>query len=534
MMQRSFIFLFMLLLSVSTIANDWAYTLKPGEKLEDVGRKYLSTSKHFKPLLTLNNITDPQKVSAGRKIIIPIRWMKKQPSSALISEIVGEVTIIRSSRIRKPNNTDQNRLFAGDRVVTGDKSSIVLIFADRSRLLLHENSELVMDSLSEFGDSGMIDTNLRLPSGKLESKVNPDKKPATRFEITTPAAIAAVRGTDFRIGSDLQNRLTRSGVIEGLIDVIGTGATTPVPAGFGTVTKKGAAPQKPRKLLKAPDTSKITRIVRQFPTTMNWPALQGARSYRIQLFAEKQPDRMLVNQTREQPVFELNQHADARYTLRIRAIDEIGLEGLDAVHHFAINTSIVKPALLKRVDKVASNNDQHKFEWKENSEFNEYHFQLATDTGFNNIIIDQGGISTNSYITEQDLPAQKYYWRIKGKLQDSAWSIYSDTGVFLIETIPLSPIMSEPMLDHLYIHFNWEPVKPITRYQFQLARHPVEWSSINKYTVWSSHISLLRPGPGTYYYRARAFPLKGPAGLFSDWKKLPVPQQHPQPIWLPQ
>ncbi len=58
-----------------------------------------------------------------------------------------------------------------------------------------------MDSLGSFDASGMVDTSVRLKKGRVENRVAP-QKPDSRYRIITPAAVAAVRGTEFRVGGD--------------------------------------------------------------------------------------------------------------------------------------------------------------------------------------------------------------------------------------------------------------------------------------------------------------------------------------------
>jgi|GEM_PF-5014120 hypothetical protein len=89
-------------------------------------------------------------------------------------------------------------LDAGDRVRTGDGSSLHLLLADGSSIVLGANSEATLDSLGD-GKEGS-ETFIGLVNGLLNAMVE-HLKPGARFEINTDNAVAAVKGTDFEVSA---------------------------------------------------------------------------------------------------------------------------------------------------------------------------------------------------------------------------------------------------------------------------------------------------------------------------------------------
>ena len=83
-------------------------------------------------------------------------------------------------------------------------------FADQSELQVLPNSEVVLDKLSHHKHTGMVDTRIRLNSGSVNTRVE-KQGPDSHYEISTPAAITAVRGTAFRLSSDAEHISTNRG-----------------------------------------------------------------------------------------------------------------------------------------------------------------------------------------------------------------------------------------------------------------------------------------------------------------------------------
>jgi FecR-like protein len=82
-----------------------------------------------------------------------------------------------------------------DRLVTAAKSTVTVTLTGGATLSLAENTNLVFDQ-SVVGGAGARNTQLNLFEGGLRSIVPPLVRNET-FEIHTPNAVAAVRGTDF-------------------------------------------------------------------------------------------------------------------------------------------------------------------------------------------------------------------------------------------------------------------------------------------------------------------------------------------------
>jgi hypothetical protein len=92
---------------------------------------------------------------------------------------------------------EEGQIFsAGDRLTTGENSTLQLVLADGSSVALGADSELTLDDAGA-GAEGSV-TLITLARGLLDAMVQ-KLKLGSRFEVQTPYAVAAVKGTDFEV-----------------------------------------------------------------------------------------------------------------------------------------------------------------------------------------------------------------------------------------------------------------------------------------------------------------------------------------------
>ena len=317
-------------------AEEWVYRIRPGENLSVISARYLLPEITPAQLQSHNNIEEDREIPIGTEIRIPLGWLQQAPAGVQIVFLRGEVALFRDGLVDSQPLRIDDKLNAGDRVVTGPYAVLSLEFADGSRLLLGPESEVGLDTVSAFGETGMVDTRLRVQRGRVENRVRPLEGEGSRYEIHTPAAVTMVRGTGFRVGVEAATGLTRNEVFEGGVAVSAGGETLVVEAGFGTLIEPGKAPTPPRKLLDAPDLSGLPRQVDAGDVDLTWPVLDGAVEYRLKLLEAEQDDAVLVDARASMPNYQFAGLSGGRYRLHLRGIDELGLEGLSAEHDLQV------------------------------------------------------------------------------------------------------------------------------------------------------------------------------------------------------
>ena len=178
----------------------------------------------------------------------------------------------------------------------------------------------------------MVDTRVRLNSGSVNTWVE-KQHPDSHYEIRTPAAITAVRGTAFRMTSDDQT--SRTEVTEGFVAVSAGDSEKTLQDGYGIVAVKDEPLPEPVKLLSAPEVE-VKQPEDQTRVQISWPAQDGAKHYRYQLATDEKFNQLIVDATTVENTIEMNQLQPGRYYLRIRGIDKFKLEGLDSNNNFNI------------------------------------------------------------------------------------------------------------------------------------------------------------------------------------------------------
>lgn len=492
----------LLLSNTAAVANDWIYTVRPGDTLWNLSETHLTSMKYLEDLQRHNNIQNPQHISPGSRLKFPVAWLKHQPATATVVQLQGEarlVTAIDGSSQPLTNNTP---LHTGDRVETGPDGNLSIRFADGSELLVLSDSTVIMDSLSAYGTTGMVDTRIRLQGGRVDTRVKPGQGPGSRYNIITPAAVAAVRGTQFRVSAELDKPIARSEVLEGKVDVSGAGASQLVPGGFGTIAEAGQPPQPPRKLLPTPDLSTLPARFDRLPLQFKWQPVGNAAAYRFQVAANSQFDRLLADGTTAHAAAEADL-PNGEYVLRVRAIDRDKLEGLDATRAFTVDIRPQPPSLTGPGDGMRIQDSQPALSWTTTPADSGWHFQLARNAAFNEPLVDLADLREPQFRPEQPLSEGEYFWRVAARQGDSGQGPFSDVQHFSFLPLPQAPDPVPLQINEYEMAFHWEAVGGAARYHYQLASDPYFDNIVSEGTVIEPHAVIQRPAPGRYYFHAQ-------------------------------
>lgn len=413
--------LLLIILSQQVKAEDWVYRMHKGETLSLVAQRFLKPQFSAAQLQVYNGIPNDRAIPVGTEIRVPIDWMSQTLAGVEVRYVFGEAALYRRGQDTPEAIARGTLLKAGDRVVTEDRSAVSLYFADATHLLIGPRSEVVFDALSLFQGQGMLDTRIRLQRGRLENRVKPLQRPDSRFEIHTPAAVTMVRGTDFRVSVEAASELTRSEVTEGGVAVTAAGETVKVGAGEGTLIEPGKPPAPPRKLLSPPDLSGLPSSQVLPMSDFRWPDLSQALSYRVQLLDDEAS--VIYAEQVTEPAVSLPEQPAGRYELRVRGIDDLGLEGLSAHHAFELK--VAPPAALPQAYQAPSL-DPPRFagpwmgiSWQAAEGAWAHRLVLARDANLQQVILEQLGQRSEAWLPMP--PPGRYYLAVEA-LFDTASS----------------------------------------------------------------------------------------------------------------
>jgi hypothetical protein len=430
-----------LLMAQSAQADEWTYTARKGDTLIGLAETYTKQADYWRGMQALNHIADPTRIPPGTKIRIPVNWLKFEAAPVRIIQVHGEAEVVPSNGGAAQPALVGMELHNGDQVRTGAKSTINLAFADGSNLLVRSQSRLALDSLSIFRKGMMVDVSVRLEQGDVDSKITPAPAGvAPHFRIITPSAVAAVRGTQFRVHANPEEQNTaRNETLEGKVEVGKGGHQSIVPAGFGVVADASQGPSEPRKLLSAPDLSGLPKVVETFSAEFAWPQKQGETAYQIQVAPDAGFSSLLADQRSTAPNTAIDGLPDGNYQLRIRAVDAVGLEGFDAVHTFTLNARPEAPHALAPIDDSALVTARPKLWWAMPPLAIRYHLQLSSHSDFAEVLRDVPSLSNNSWEADRDLPPGHYFWRVATIDEQGEQGPYGKHHAFTLQKPPKAP-----------------------------------------------------------------------------------------------
>ncbi|WP_428426850.1 FecR domain-containing protein [Pararhizobium sp.] len=129
----------------------------------------------------------------------------------------------------------QQDLLSGDVLRTNATGQLAVLFSDRTQVRLGRNTSLLVKRMG-----GGSDTGLELQSGTIWARA---ERGGQGVVIDTPAAAAAIRGTDWTmtVGADGKTSLI---VLEGLVELSNAQGSVKVAQGEGAVAAIGQAPSK--------------------------------------------------------------------------------------------------------------------------------------------------------------------------------------------------------------------------------------------------------------------------------------------------
>lgn len=193
------------------------YHVKPGENLPEIARKWFADPENWRALQALNRIADPLHVAAGTPLRVQRAWLRVRPLVARVIAFRGDVALLRDGSgvaVRLGSAVHE-----GDHVQTGRNGFATLQLPDGSLASLPSASRIEVARLRQVPMSNEVDRRFALTVGHVDAHVTPMRNPRSTFLVQTPVAVAAVRGTRFRVSYVPAGRRASVEVSEGKVEV---------------------------------------------------------------------------------------------------------------------------------------------------------------------------------------------------------------------------------------------------------------------------------------------------------------------------
>lgn len=500
--------------------DDLVYVVRKGDTLIGLGQRLLVDPASWPKLQRLNRIAEPRRIPIGTELRIPVALARAEPAPARVVRVEGEArsggTALAAGAMLAP----------GAEVATGKDGYVTIELADGSRLVLQSQSRLRIREAARYPGLDAHRSAVEVDNGRVETQAAPQKG-GGRFEIRTPLATTAVRGTDFRVANDAAARHTRSEVLTGSVAVAGNGAPVEVAAGFGTLVDETRRPIPPVKLLPAPDLSRLPVLQERVLFRFNLEPLAGARGYRAQVARDRGFQAVVAADASTGTQVRFDGVPDGDYWLRVRALDERALEGADGYHSFRLKARPEPPFPSAPRDGGKASGDAVELAWTAAAEAATYRVQLARDRAFGALVADEGAVAATT-LRAGGLAPGDYFWRVASVRADRDQGPFGDPQRFTQKALP--PVPEPPTADDANLHFTWAG-EPGQTFRLQVARDERFADLVADLTLDAPRVSLPKPESGAYFMRVQATDPDGYVGPYTATQRFEVPPE-PPPGWL--
>ncbi|MFA6450674.1 MAG: FecR domain-containing protein, partial [bacterium] len=180
-------------------------------------------------------------------IAAPMR-LRAIPVTASLTGISGQVQVMLPGGSWQPAK-DNMALPNGTMVKTGAKSSATVKWSSQNVMKLTPFTNFTVKNIDIDPRSKTVTSNMELFSGKVKMKAEKLANPNSEFTVTTPTAVAGVRGTEADIENTAENT-TNVTTRDGEMAVTAQGQTVSVPGGTTVSVNPGQAPSQPKTISK--------------------------------------------------------------------------------------------------------------------------------------------------------------------------------------------------------------------------------------------------------------------------------------------
>ena len=386
-------------LTHSVSASDDApvsYTMRKGDNLITLGERYFHNARSYKIVQQQNRIADPHFIPVGKILAIPRSVLKFRPANAKLISVRGQVLTGASAA------SVGQVLQEGADISTGPSSFATMLLDDGSRISLPSNSNIRIRRLRSYILGGSLDYDFDIAKGGIRSSVAKHKSGDDRYQVRTPKAVSAVRGTDFQSRFDPESGSDFAEVVEGGLAVTaGRGVGRSLAAGNGLAVKMDGGVVTETLLapppLQQPGKTQADRTVR-FSAERN-------EGIRYTIAADAGFIEQVADQIAPDGMAEFADVPNGNYFLRARAISGNGIQGIPATFAFKRRLNGVSAS-------AGKGDDGYAFRWSgEGAGTQRFHFQLFQGATDKVAMVDEAGLFGDR-ITLSDLPAGDYFWRV--------------------------------------------------------------------------------------------------------------------------
>ena len=489
-------------------SGDWTYTVRPGDNLSSISTRLLRSQKSAGDLVSYNDIGADRSLTPGETLKVPLRWLEQRPRPATATSVHGQVFAhLHLERGRQPLETGQ-KLNVGDEIRTARGRAIITL-ADDSMIRMDPRTRLKFDRLRQYGRTGMADTRMNLERGRIDTRVQTFEENGSRFEIETPSAVAAVRGTAFSLESREDGTLLE--VREGKVlfgdrrdqELVQAGQSAFQPAAGDRVIQ----PLEP-----APQVSDAIAEVDELPVELGWKSQGGESSYRVNLFERANGDWLLRREMTSSRI-KLRDLDNGDYRLRVASIDRNGRHSRVGSLDFEVGLQPLPAELDSPAREEVIQSPRPEFTWERHNEDAQARIEVSHSRDFEDRVATSGWGTTQKARLESPLEPGRYFWRVTTRRGGTS------TATSEIRTFTMKPVLdkariiSTNTIDNR-INLYWSSVEHAQSYRLQIARDKAFNHIVSDLEVDRPQTRVQLEAGGNYHIRVKG---EASGSATSDW-----------------
>ncbi|OPY86915.1 MAG: FecR protein [Syntrophaceae bacterium PtaU1.Bin231] len=506
-------------------------TVAKGDYLVNVCKQYLDSEKRWPEIARINRLKDANRIKPGMRIAVPIAYMQGTPLEGKVTFVQGNATAQLGSQGPWVSLKPGDSVPPKSNLKTEAESALEITFEDGSSFLLRAETRMGILQAQKYPPFHLV-RDLYLGAGRVLTTVRTATGEAPRFKVRTPAAIASVRGTEFRVAVD-ESQKTYAEVLKHLVTVAAADRRVDLSSGEGTVVTKGEPPLPPRKLLPPPAPVGLQAIFNTAPA-LRFSAVEGASAYRIMAVKDREGKHVLKEKiVKPDDTLNITGLPDGAYHLLTQSIDAIGLEGPPSeAYPLVIRVNPIPPMTQTPQDGAKLKGAVPEFQWLAVSDADRYHMQIAEDRDFRTVVLDRAEVKGSTFRPDGPLPYKPHFFRIRSVARDNYQGAWSDPLSFFLFPLPPVPSVDQPAVSKEEIRLKSRNLGEGFRYHFQIARDRQFQQLLVDTKTEKPEITIKRPKEaGTYHVRIGAIDRDGDTGGFSAPQSFEVPKGFPYE-WL--
>lgn len=403
------------LLSANAFADptDFSHSVSASDHLTGIRDLYCDPAVTTQEIAHYNSLANPNLIHPGDVINIKAEWLKSTALPIKVIVFSGDVKFQNDGVGNIEPLTQSHVLGEGDKLMTGDNSLVKLRFADDSVVNLQPNAVMQIIASRKPYQSDKMQIEVDMQQGRTEVLANPAHKSDRHFKVKTPSAVAVVRGTQFRVGSEAGKTIEET--LDGSVDFAVNAEKVQVAKGFGSYAEAGKPPAPPVALPPAPDAKTLQKRFDFAPVAFNFAQLEKVVAVNAQLSQAEDFSSLIssqrLNATSNQGAnLALGAIADGDYYLKLRSESSEGLQSEDVIHAFTVDVYPLppEPVLINGSFSPASG---WPLQWSRMESVDRYYLQLSDNDAFDEVVFEQPIFYNSFYLTPQ-LAKNATHWRV--------------------------------------------------------------------------------------------------------------------------